>query len=129
VGGKEIRLGERGPITNMGITIRSNILHSAACGSRHKLMLRTVSTNKPVRNDTNILGRKEDFLCTCNRKKKGISYTKETKLKIRKRYDEHEQVDTSSHRTHLSSHPSHHLPCHHLLCLLLSLHLQLSSAM
>jgi hypothetical protein len=81
-GWKGKKVGERGPITNMGITIRNNILHSAACGSRHKHILRTVSTNKPVRNDTNILGRKEDFLCTCSRKKKGISNTKETMLKI-----------------------------------------------
>jgi hypothetical protein len=82
VGGKERRWGERGPITNMGITIRNNILHSAACGHKHKHILRTVSTNKPVRNDTNILGRKEDFPCSCSRKKKGISNTKETMLKI-----------------------------------------------
>jgi len=52
---------ERAPITNMGINIRNNILHSAACGSRHKHMLGTVNTNKPVRNDTNIL-RKEGGL-------------------------------------------------------------------
>jgi hypothetical protein len=62
--------GERAPITNMGITIRNNILHNAACGSRHKHILGTVNTNKPVRNDTNILGRKKGFLYTCNRKKK-----------------------------------------------------------
>lgn len=128
MGGKERRWGERANHKCGNRLKKKNILHSAACGSRHKHMLRNVSTNKSVRNDTNMLGRKKDFLCTCNRKKKGISNIKET-LKICTRYDEHKRADTSSHRTHLSFRPSHHLPCHHLLCLLLSLHLQLSSAM
>ena len=128
-GWKGKKVGSGGPITNMGNTIKNNILHSAWCGSRHKHMLRTVTTNKPVTKHTNIWGRKVGFLCTCNRKKKGISNIKETMLKICKQYDERKGMDTSSHRTHLSFHPSHHLPCHHHLCLLLSHHLQLSSAM